>query len=47
MNEANQLVTAAMTLAFALTMLVGARAFTEQRSASGASRPLSVAFLLM
>ncbi len=46
MNEANQLVTAAMTLAFAVMMLMSARAFIEQRSASGL-RPVSVASLPM
>jgi hypothetical protein len=47
MNEANQLVTAAMTLAFAVMMLMSARAFIEQRSESGVSRPVSVASLPM
>jgi len=45
MNEANQLVTAAMTFAFALMMLVSARSFIEQRTASAVSRPVSVASL--
>ena len=47
MTEGNQLVTAAMTLAFAVMMLVSARAFIEQRSASGVGRPVSVASLPM
>ena len=45
MNEANQLVTAVMTFAFVVMMLVSARAFIEQRSASGVSRPVVVASL--
>jgi hypothetical protein len=45
MNEANQLVTAAMTFAFAVTMLASARAFIEQRSAGNISRPVTVASL--
>ena len=45
MNEANQLVTAAMTFAFAVMMLASARAFIEQRSAGNISRPVTAASL--
>ena len=47
MNEANQLVTAAMTFAFAVMMLVSARAFIQQRSANDNGRPVAVASLPM
>ncbi len=45
MNEANQLVTAAMTFAFVVLMLASARAFIEQRSANDAGLPVTVASL--
>jgi hypothetical protein len=47
MNDVNQLVTAAMTFAFAVMMLANARAFVEQRSANDNSRPVTVASLPM
>ena len=45
MNEANQLVTAAMTCAFVVMMLMSARSFVEQRSARESGRSLAVASL--
>jgi len=45
MNEANQLVTAAMTMAFVLMMLMSARSYIEQRSAGEVRRPVAIASL--
>jgi len=45
MNEANQLVTAAMTMAFVLMMLISARSYMEQRSAGEVRRPVAIASL--
>jgi hypothetical protein len=45
LNEANQRVTAAMTFAFAVTMLASARVFIEPGSADNISRPVIVASL--
>ena len=45
MIERNQLVTAAMTLAFAMMMLMSAWAFVEQRAASDGARSIGVASL--
>ena len=47
MSDANQLATAVLTFAFAAVMLVSARAFVEQKSASDAGRPVIVASLPM
>jgi hypothetical protein len=47
MTEANQFVTAVLTIAFAVAMLVGARAFVELRSARDAARPVQIASLPM
>jgi len=47
MSDANQLATAVLTFAFAVVMLVSARAFVEQKSASDARRPVIVASLPM
>jgi len=45
MTEENQFVTAVLTIAFAVVMLVGARAFVELRSARDDARPVQVASL--
>jgi len=45
MNEANQLVTAAMTMAFVLMMLISARSYMEQSSAGEVRRPVAIASL--
>ena len=47
MSDANQLATAVLTFAFAVVMLVSARAFVEQKSAGDARRPVIVASLPM
>jgi hypothetical protein len=45
MKEAHQLLTAATTTVFVLMMLMTARAYMEQRSASEARRPVAIASL--
>jgi hypothetical protein len=47
MSDTNQLATAVLTFIFAAVMVVSARAFVEQKSASDAGQPVLVASLPM